>query len=62
MVGWMKMPLGAEAGLSPGDFVLDVDPLKGAQQPLPPLQKILWRSSKRNPSGRGVKHKRGSKV
>ena len=28
--GWIKMPLGMEVGLSPGDFVLDGDP-----QPLP---------------------------
>ena len=33
------MPLGMEAGLCPGDIVLDVDPsppIKRAQQPLPP--------------------------
>ena len=24
--GWIKMPLGTEAGLCPGDFVLDMDP------------------------------------
>ena len=24
--GWIKMPLGTEVGLSPGDFVLDGDP------------------------------------
>ena len=26
MAGWTKMPLGMEAGLRPGDFVLDGDP------------------------------------
>jgi len=26
MVGWIKMPLGMEVGLGPGDFVLDGDP------------------------------------
>jgi len=34
-VGWIKMPLGTEVGLSPGNIALDADPappLKGAQQ------------------------------
>jgi len=26
MPGWIKMPLGMEVGLGPGDFVLDGDP------------------------------------
>ena len=26
MAGWIKMPLGMELGLSPGDFVLDGNP------------------------------------
>jgi len=26
MAAWIKMPLGMEVGLSPGDFVLDGDP------------------------------------
>ena len=26
MAGWIKMPLGMEVGLSPGDFVLDGNP------------------------------------
>jgi len=26
MAGWIKMPLGMEVGLHPGDFVLDGDP------------------------------------
>jgi len=38
MAGWIKMPLGMELGLSPADFVLDVDPTpllkKGAQPPI----------------------------
>jgi len=37
--GWMKVVLGMEVGLSPGDFVLDGDPVLPAQQrgqsPLP---------------------------
>jgi len=39
MVGWIKMPLGTEVGLGPGDIVLDGDsapPRKGAQQLPPP--------------------------
>jgi len=45
MVGWVKMPLGTEVSLGPGDIVLDGDPapppIKGAQ---PPLfgQCLLW--------------------
>jgi len=26
MAGWIKMPLGTEVGLGPGDVVLDGDP------------------------------------
>jgi len=26
MAGWIKMPLGVEVGLGPGDLVLDGDP------------------------------------
>jgi len=33
MAGWIKMPLGMEVGLGPGEFVLDGDPA------LPPPQK-----------------------
>jgi len=35
--GWMKMPLGTEVDLGPGDIVLDgvPAPAKVAQQPLP---------------------------
>ena len=40
MTGWIKMPLGIEDDLGPGDFALDGDPAavppkKGAQQPRP---------------------------
>jgi len=40
VVGWIKMPLGTEVGLSPGDIVLDGNPAlppkgRGAQQPPP---------------------------
>jgi len=33
--GWVKMPLGMEVGLGPGDFVLDGDPAppKRSQRP-----------------------------
>jgi len=35
--GWIKLPLGMDVGLGPGDFVLDGDPAspikKGAQPP-----------------------------
>jgi len=34
MVGWIKMPLGMEVGLSPGNFVVDGDPA--------PLPKKGW--------------------
>jgi len=36
MVGWIKMKLGVEVGLSPGHIVLDGDPAppKGAQPPI----------------------------
>jgi len=30
--GWMKLVLGMEVGLSPGDFVLDGDPTRAQQQ------------------------------
>ena len=37
MAGWIKMPLGMEVGLGPGNFVLDEDPAplpkKGAEPP-----------------------------
>jgi len=37
MAGWIKMPLGMNVGLSPGDFMLDGDPAplpkKGAHPP-----------------------------
>ena len=50
-VRWIKMPLGTEVGLGPGDIVLDGDPApprKGTQQPA-----TFWPMSivaKRSPS------------
>jgi len=39
MAGWIKMPLGTDVGLVPGDFVLDGDPAptlqKGTEAPPP---------------------------
>jgi len=32
VAGWIKMPLGMEVGLSPGDFVLDGDPAPPPQK------------------------------
>ena len=44
MAGWMKLVLGMEVGLSPGDFVLDGDPVpfpqKGAEPHLPNFRPI----------------------
>jgi len=44
--GCIKMPLGIEVGLSPGDFVLDVDPAphpkKGAEPPKFLSPCLLW--------------------
>jgi len=38
MAGWIKIPLGKEVGLSPGDFALDGDPSplpkKGEEPPI----------------------------
>jgi len=44
-VGWIKMVLGMEIGLVPGDFVLDEDPapLKRGQSPLPNFRPFLLR-------------------
>jgi len=42
--GWIKMTLGTEVGLGPGDIVLDVDPAprrKGAQQTPTPFGPCL---------------------
>jgi len=45
MAGWIKVPLGAEVDLGPGDIVLDGDPApspkKGAQHPQF-LADVLW--------------------
>jgi len=43
--GWIKVPLGVEVGLSPGDIVLDGDPApptKGAQQRPNFRRCLLW--------------------
>ena len=32
MAGWIKMPLGMDVGLGPGDFVLDGDPAPPPQK------------------------------
>jgi len=32
MAGWIKMPLGMEVGLGPGDFVLHGDPASPSQK------------------------------
>jgi len=51
MVGWIKMPLGTEVGLGPGDSVLDGDPApahgKGHSTPPPfrPMSIVAKRSS-----------------
>jgi len=47
MVGWIKMPLGMEVGLHPGNFVLCGDPAplpeKGADPPSPIIGPcLLW--------------------
>jgi len=34
MAAWIKMPLGMEVGLSPGDFVLDGDPARLNLRPM----------------------------
>jgi len=44
MAAWIKMPLGTEVGLGPGDIMLDGDlaPPKAAQQPpFPSLARVL---------------------
>jgi len=42
-VGWIKMPLGTEVGLGPGDIVLDEDPAHSLPKGMPPLfGPCLW--------------------
>jgi len=46
--GWIRIPLGMEVGLGPGDIVLDrgpAPPRKGAQQPPPIFGQLLWPAS-----------------
>jgi len=49
-VGWIKMPLGAEVGLGPGDIVLDGDPappmLRGTAIPTLFGPCLLWPNSR----------------
>ena len=42
MVAWIKMPLGTEVDLGPGDIVLHGDPPKGAQRPPIIGPCLLW--------------------
>jgi len=45
MAGWIKMPLGMDVGLSPGDFALDGDPAPHPQKGTEPPsfgQCLLW--------------------
>ena len=44
MAVWIKMPLGMEVGLSPGDFVLDGDPALSPKGGGPPIfgPCLLW--------------------
>jgi len=48
MAGWIKMPLGMEVGISPGDFMLDGDPdllpKKGAEPPQIFGLCLLWKN------------------
>ena len=39
--GWIKMPLGTEVGLSPGDFVLDGDPASLCKKEVEPPMSIV---------------------
>ena len=51
-VGWIKIPLGTEVGLSPGDIVLygePAPPRKGAQQQPPLFGLCLYTVAKRSP-------------
>ena len=43
---WTKMPLGTKVGLSPGDFVLDVNPVPSPKRAEPPIfgPRLLWPS------------------
>jgi len=56
MAAWIKMPLGMEVGLSPGDFVLDGDPVpppqKGGRAPLQIFGPcLLWPNGWMNQDG-----------
>jgi len=47
VAGWIKRPLGAEVGLSPGNIVLDGDPTlpKGGTEPSHFSAHVLWPNS-----------------
>jgi len=46
MAAWIKMPLGTEVGLGPGDFVLDEDPAPPPQKGGSPISGpfMLWQN------------------
>jgi len=44
MAGWIKMPLGMEVGLSPGDFVFDGEPALPEKKAQPPAPSIRFMS------------------
>jgi len=54
MAGWIKMPLGTELGLGPGDFVLDGDPAplskKGHSTPPPNFRPMFIVAKRLNES------------
>jgi len=50
MAAWIKMSLGMEIGLDPGDFLLDGDPVAPLQKgggPLPPNFRPMFIVTKR---------------
>jgi len=56
MAVWIKMPLGMEKGLGPGDFVLDGDPALPPQKGTEPLSPIfvpcpLWPNGRMDQDG-----------
>jgi len=52
MAAWIKMSLGMEVGLGPGDFVLDEDPglpsPKGGAQPRPNFRPMFIAAKRLN--------------
>ena len=47
MAAWIKMPLGMELGLGPGDFVLDRDPLPSIKRERTPKFSPMFIVTKR---------------